>query len=68
MANSTDPNDGTNAGFDNTPKGISKMTWIMIAILAVVVLAGILMIGGFFRTVTTGDERQPPSNSSNVGP
>lgn len=65
MANNTDP---TGAGFDNTPKGVSKMTWIMIAILALVVLVGILIIGGFFGSATTDGESRPAKNSSNVGP
>jgi len=53
-----------NTSFENTPKTISVGTWITVAVLALIVIFGALMLGGFFTGAWQGNEQPAATDTT----
>lgn len=50
--------------FQDTPRPISVGTWITVAVLALIVMLGALMLGGFFTGALQGNQQPATTDTT----
>ena len=50
--------------FHDTPNTISTGTWVTVTVLALIVILGALMLGGFFSSAWQGNEQTPTTDTT----
>ncbi len=65
-APNTRPEEHREGSIEGAPKGVSKMTWVTLVLLGIVVIIGLLFYAGFFPGAPEGPTQR--STNANVGP